>query len=224
MKLHEYPDRELMHLSLADRITSQLADFLRRGEGATLAVPGGTTPGPVFDLLSGADLEWNRVTVLPTDERWTTGETEPANQQLLSARLFTGRAAEARRLALNVPDATSPEAAAEALCDTVAPHLPLSVLLLGMGVDGHIASLLVGGDRLAEALATGAPRVMAMRSEAAAEPRLTLTLPVLREAFNMHLVITGKAKRETLEHAAGRPAEEMPVRAILDLATIHWAE
>lgn len=224
MKLHEYPDRELMHLSVADRIAGQLADFLRRGEQATLAVPGGTTPGPVFDILSGADLDWNRVTVLPTDERWAPGEPGGTNLELLRGRLLTARAEQAVPLALAVPGASSPEDAAEALGPAVAPHLPISVLLLGMGADGHVASLLVGGDRLAAALDPGAPPVVAIRSEAAAEARLTLTLPVLRAAFNIHLMIAGRARREALERAAERPAEEAPVRAILDLATIHWAE
>lgn len=224
MKLHEYPDRELMHLSVADRITSQLADFLRRGEGATLAVPGGETPGPVFDILSGADLDWGRVTVMPTDERWAPPGVEPANQRLLRERLLTGRAEAAHAFPLSVPEANGPEAAASTLCTRVAALLPISVLILGMGLDGHVASLLVGGDHLGEALGPDAPAVMAMRSDAAAETRLTLSLPALRSAFNMHLVIAGKAKRETLERAARKPVEEAPVRAILDLATIHWAE
>jgi 6-phosphogluconolactonase len=64
MKLIEYPDRDLLMLDLADALTSELADCLRRHESATFSVPGGTTPGPVFDVLSEQALDWDRVAVV----------------------------------------------------------------------------------------------------------------------------------------------------------------
>ena len=69
MELVEYPDRELMMISLADRLGSELATALRGKERVSFCVPGGTTPGPVFDTLSGINIDWGRVTVFPNDER-----------------------------------------------------------------------------------------------------------------------------------------------------------
>ena len=223
MKLETYPDREFLMLGLANVIAGQLADFLRREGRATLSVPGGTTPGPVFDTLSGVDLDWANVAVVLNDERWVPETSERSNTRLLRERLLRGRAAQARLIPLYAP-AETPEEMLSALEDGLRPHLPISVLLLGMGADLHTASLFPGADRLAEALAPNAPLLLPLRAEAAGEPRVTLTAPVLREAFNIHILITGAEKRAALERALTLSPEEAPVRVVLDNATVHWAE
>lgn len=222
MTLIDYPDRELMTVAVADRIAGELADFLRREGRASLAVPGGTTPGPVFDVLSGVDLDWARVAVMLTDERWVPPAHPRSNTGLLRARLFRGRAA----AALEVPlwaEAPTPEAALPALAAGVAAQLPLSVLLLGMGEDLHIASLFPGAEGLEAALAPDAPPLAVLRPGGQPEPRVTLTAPVLAGAMHVHLLITGEGKRRALEAARGRPPAEAPVRLVLDAATVHWA-
>ncbi len=223
MKLETYPDREMMMLGLANTIAGQLADFLRRDGKATLSVPGGTTPGPIFDTLSGVDLDWANVAVVLNDERWVPESSERSNTRLVRERLLRGRAAQARLVPLYAP-AEQPEDMLAALGDGLKPHLPISVLLLGMGADMHTASLFPGADRLEEALSAQAPLLLPMRAEAAGEPRITLTAQVLREAFNIHILITGAEKRAALERAMTLSPMEAPVRAVLDNATVHWAE
>jgi 6-phosphogluconolactonase len=222
MEIIDYPDRDLQALALARQVASDLRAALVRRERAVLAVPGGTTPGALFDLLGGQELDWSRITVLPTDERWVAPEDPRANARLIRGRLLTEAAAAARFVPLWVA-ADSPEDAAPALERAVAELLPLDVLVLGMGTDGHIASLFPGGDRLDAALAPDAPPVLAMRAPAAAEPRLTLTLPVLRGAFAAHLLITGADKRAVLARARGADPRTLPVAAMLDMLTVHWA-
>ena len=223
MNLHRYPDREMMMLRLADRLAGELGDFLRRHERVSLAVPGGTTPGPVFDVLSDLRIAWERVTVLPTDERWVDPDSPRSNARLIRERLLTGPAAAAGFVSLASAEPT-PEAALPDLIAAVTPHLPLTVLLLGMGEDGHVASLFPGADRLAEALDDAAPPVMALSAPGAPEPRISLTAPVLTGALSVHLLITGPAKRAALEAAANARPEAAPVRLVLDQAMIHWAE
>ncbi len=223
MKLETYPDREFLMLGLANVIAGQLADFLRREGKATLSVPGGTTPGPIFDTLSGVDLDWANVAVVLNDERWVPESSERSNTRLVRERLLRGRAAQARLVPLYAP-AEEPEEMLAALEDGLRPYLPISVLLLGMGADMHTASLFPGADRLEEALSASAPILLPMRAEAAGEPRITLTAPVLREAFNIHVLITGAEKRAALERAMTLTPMEAPVRAVLDNATVHWAE
>lgn len=223
MKLETYPDREFLMLGLANTIAGQLADFLRREGKATLSVPGGTTPGPIFDTLSGVDLDWANVAVVLNDERWVPETNERSNTRLLRERLLRGRAAQARLLPLYAP-AEQPEEMLAALEDGIRPHLPISVLLLGMGEDMHTASLFPGADRLEEALSPTAPILLPMRAAAAGEPRITLTAPVLQAAFNIHVVITGAEKRKALDRAMSLTTLEAPVRAVLDNATVHWAE
>ncbi|MFD1882307.1 6-phosphogluconolactonase [Paracoccus pacificus] len=221
--LVEYPDREMLTISLANRIASQLAQHLRTNDQAVLCVPGGSTPAPVFRTLSGADLDWSRVTVLLNDERWVDRDSPRSNSALLARNLFQGPAAAAQYLDLYT-GAPTPADAAPALAEQVSAVLPITVLLLGMGNDMHTASLFPRAEGLAEALSHDAPAVMAMTGGDEAEPRVTLTLPALKSALWTHVMITGTDKREALERAADFDPQAAPIRAFLDDATVHWAE
>lgn len=223
MELVEYPDRELMMISLADRLASELATAVRGKDSVSFCVPGGTTPGPVFDTLSGIGIDWDRVTVFLNDERWVPESHVRSNARLVRQRLLAGRAAAAHFLPFYA-DTPEPEQALDALTSALSPHLPIDVLLLGMGADMHTASLFPGADRLAEALAPDAPVLMALRAAGAGEPRVTLTARVLADAMACHILITGPEKRAALDRAQGLPAEEAPVNAVLANATVHWAE
>ncbi len=223
MEFIEYPDREMLSLSLADRMASQLAQHLRANERASLCVSGGTSPMPVFETLSGTDLDWDRVTVFLNDERWVDGDHKRSNSRLLHRHLLKDKAASAGYIDLYTGDA-EPELAEAALAERLAPNLPITVLLLGMGSDMHTASLFPGGDRLAEGLAADAPPVISMRAEGADEPRITLTRPILSGAINIHILIAGPDKREALDRALKLDPIDAPVRAFLDVATVHWAE
>jgi 6-phosphogluconolactonase len=223
MEFVEYPDSDFMFLRVADKIASELGEFLRRDGHASLCVPGGTTPGPVFDTLSGVDLDWANVAVFLNDERWVGEDSPRSNTRLLRERLFRGPAAAANLIPLYAP-APNPEDRLEELAQGLLPHLPISVLLLGMGADMHTASLFPGADRLAEALSPDAPPLMALRADAAGEPRITLTAPVLKAAFRTHILLRGQEKREAMERAMTLSPSEAPVRVVLDTATVHWAE
>lgn len=222
MEFIEYPDREMLFLSLADRIAGQLAQHLRLHDGASLCVPGGTTPAPVFDILSGTDLDWPRVTVILNDERWVDDEHRRSNTRLLRHHLLRDKAATAGYVNLYTGDAT-PEDAAPMLSESVRGHLPLTVLLLGMGADMHTASLFPDASETVRALAPDAPLVMAVNS-LRDEPRITLTAAALRGAIHSHLLITGSEKRAALERAQGLDPTSAPIRAFLGDITVHWAE
>ena len=223
MKLIEYPDREMMMIDLANQLAGELNGALMNPPHASFAVPGGSTPGPVFDTLSAADLHWDRIHVMLTDERWVPEDSDRSNTRLVRERLLTNRAAMAQYVPLCAETGT-PEEAIDDLAAGLAPELPISVLLLGMGADGHIASLFPGADRLADALDDRAPPLMAMRAPGAPEPRVTLTAPVLAGAMSTHILITGAEKRETLERARHAKRDEMPVRVVWNDAIVHWAE
>jgi 6-phosphogluconolactonase len=222
MQLIEYADAEMMMLRLADLVAGGLKQSLLTHDRASLAVPGGTTPGPVFDTLSSVDLDWARVDLLLTDERWVPETSPRSNTALLRSRLLVGRAAGARLIPLYA-DAPVPEDRLVELADGLTPVLPLSVILLGMGADMHTASLFPGADRLEQAL-NGADPLVAMRAPGAPEPRITLSAGVINGAMHKHIVIIGAEKRAALDRAQTLGAQHAPVAAILKDTIVHWAE
>ncbi|MFK7937784.1 MAG: 6-phosphogluconolactonase [Roseovarius sp.] len=220
--LREYPDAEMMAIDVANQLAGELTAALEHEERVLFVVPGGTTPGPIFDDLCDADLDWSRVDVLLSDERWVPEVHVRSNTRLIRERLLVGRAAKARYLPLFAKGHT-PEDALPELETNIVPNLPICVCLLGMGGDMHTASLFPGADRLAEALAKDAPILMPMRAPGAPEPRITLTAHILNDALAKHVVITGQQKRAAYDAALRTPALDAPIRAVLDGATVHWA-
>ncbi len=222
MKLVEYPDAEMMMMELADTLAGEIKTALLMHDRVSLAVPGGTTPGPIFDSLCGVDLDWANVHVMLTDERWVPESSERSNTRLLRERLLTNHAAAATYIPLYA-DAETPEEKLPELAAVVKDELPISVMLLGMGADMHTASIFPGADQLDLAL-HGDDLLVAMRAPGAPEPRITLSAKVLKSAMNRHIVIVGGEKRDALERARHLPPEQAPVAAILNGTTVHWAE
>ncbi len=221
MEFIEYPDVEMMMIDLANKIAGELKTCLLEHDWASFAVPGGTTPGPIFDVLCAADLDWSRVHVMLTDERWVPESSQRSNTRLIRERLLTGRAAAATLVPL-YRDVPEPEDALADLEAGLAKELPISVMLLGMGADMHTASLFPGADRLEEGL-TGDALLLPMRAPGAPEPRVTMTAKVLKGAMSRHIVIAGDEKRAALESARGMAPEQAPVAAVLAGTMVHWA-
>jgi 6-phosphogluconolactonase len=222
MIFQDYADQEMMAIEVANRLAGDLTATLEHEERALFVVPGGTTPGPVFDALCDARLDWGRVDVMLSDERWVPEVHVRSNTRLIRERLLVGRAAEARYLPLYAKADTPEEVLAE-LEANIIPRLPISVLLLGMGEDMHTASLFPGADKLEEAMAPDAPVLVAMRAPGLPEPRVSLSARVLDGALAKHMVITGNAKRTALGRAQSSTVLQAPVRAVLEDMVVHWA-
>ena len=166
--------------------------------------------------------DWDRVTVFLNDERWVPETHTRSNAKLLRERLLVSKAA--ARSSFRFMRRSSLRSSRWMNCRRgSAPHLPISVLLLGMGADMHTASLFPGGSNLEAALAPQAQAVLAMEAPGAGEPRVTLTAPVLNGAMSKHVVITGAEKRAALDRAAHLSPTEAPIRAVWSDATVHWA-
>jgi 6-phosphogluconolactonase len=208
-----FDDGPSMAEALADRVAAMLRlDLSQRGE-ASLVVPGGKSPVAFFRALARRDLNWARVTVTLADERWLPPEHPDSNAGLVQANLLQGPAAAARFVPLYGGEA-SPEAGLEACAARLAGIAqPFDVVLLGMGEDGHFASLFPGAAGLADLLAEEGPVLAAVHPPAAPHPRLSLTLATLLDARQVLVQIQGPRKAAVIEAAAD--GAQFPIAALL---------
>lgn len=222
MDFIDYADPDMLMLSLARELSRDLRDALGRKDRVLFAVPGGTSPGPVFDLLAASDLDWDRVDVIPGDERWVPIDHPRSNAGQIRAHMLQDLAAKAHLLPL-YRDAMTPEDAVERINADLGPLLPVDVALVGMGADMHTASLFPGSPQLKQALADDAPAVMAITAPGADEPRVTLTAPALKAAYALHVLIIGDEKQAVFNRALKLPDMQAPIAAIIGQARVHWA-
>ncbi|WP_300030089.1 6-phosphogluconolactonase [uncultured Roseobacter sp.] len=222
MIFNENADRDMAVMNVAHAITSDLRKCLLQHEVASFAVPGGTTPGPVFDAMSTVDIDWSRVHVMLTDERWVPEDHPRSNTALVKERLLTGRAAAAHFFPFYREGMTAEEAA-PVLSAEIASLVPVSVLLLGMGTDMHTASLFPDAPGLDAALDRNAPHLVAMQPDSQPEARISLSGPLLEGAMDKHLIIFGEDKKEALQQAMKLPANKAPVSVAIKGGQVHWA-
>jgi 6-phosphogluconolactonase len=223
----DHPDPVTLAGALARAVAADLREALARRGAALLAVSGGNTPRAFLRALSRERLDWSQVSVTLTDERWVAPEDARSNAALVRGTLLQGDAGQARFVPL-FAQAPDPESGlAEVAARLAALPLPFDALVLGMGMDGHCASLFPGGDHLAAAMRYDAPeRVMSMRAPAAAEPRITLTLSTLVATRRLYVHIEGLPKREVLRLALEPGGESLPIGALLrraaEAAHLYW--
>ena len=223
MQLASYETASEMMQSLSAQIASELLAAIALRGRACLAVPGGSTPGPLFDQLSQAPLDWANVTVMSTDERWVPTDSPRSNTGLIKNRLLVNAASAARYIALYAPGLDH-IGGARALSQQVAPNLPVDVLVLGMGTDMHTASLFPGAPELSFAQSELADAVMPMVPVGSdLEPRVTLSAQALETARQTHVLILGEEKKTALARAQKLSPAQAPIAQFLPNATVHWS-
>ena len=202
---------------LAEAVAGQLHHAIATRGRALLAVSGGKSPIALFEHLRQQPLDWASVTVLLVDERCVPHTHPDSNTALVRQHLLQDGAAEATFVTFfDALDAIDTLAAA-ANQRLAALHWPLDVAVLGMGEDGHTASLFPAAPGLDTALHTTA-HVAWVRPDAighAPHPRLTLTLPTLQAARQLHLSLAGPAKQAVYRQALAQPDAALPVSLLL---------
>lgn len=213
---------------LAEAVAAVLKQSLHQRERALLVVSGGSTPGPFFDALARRPLDWSRVDVVPADERWAPATSEHRNDRLIRSRLITGAAAAAHLVPLIDDRADSPEASCEARNRAICVlSWPADVVVLGMGNDGHTASLFPDAPET-PALMDADVRPGLGISRPASQPllRVTLNRAALAGASLTVLHLRGDDKLETLGKALQQPGNWrlMPIRAFLHQPVdVYWS-
>lgn len=210
---------------LANAVAAALTTALRERDFASLVLSGGRSPVAFLEALATQKLEWSRIVVSLADERWVPVEHSDSNEALVKRHLLKGDAARAHFIGLYRSPASLEASVAGANLALTELPLPIDVLVLGMGDDGHTASLFPNSPQLALALSADCPqRCLPMLAPSVPHQRITLTLPVLASAKSIFLAVQGPAKLATLRTAlAGDDALAMPIRAFLHSPlAIYW--
>lgn len=222
-QLTTYPTRDDLWRGLAMSVCGALGAATTAKKRASCALPGGTTPGPLFDLLmESRGVSWSRVSVLPTDERWLPAGAPGTNERLLRERLLVDYAASANLISLRTDHAT-PHDAADAVGRMLARErvLPLDLCVLGLGEDGHVASLIEGAAGFEHAMTTEAP-VAALEAPGAAgaADRLSLSFREIVASRRVMMVFLGSAKRAVFDAATRSPLRELVAQTAVEA---HWS-
>lgn len=196
--------------ALADAVTGAIARQRHPDATAALALSGGTTPVACLDQLRAMALPWPRIQVLPTDERCVPVSDPASNEGMIRRQLQQGAAAAVRVVPL----------------DTAGPvpvPLPFAATLVGMGEDGHFASLFPDAANLDQALDPDAPPAcLPVHTAASPHPRLSLNLAALIHAERMVLLAFGDAKRRILDDPRGLPVDALLRQTRVPVAVM-WA-
>ncbi len=218
----EYSNRKDLVSSVVQILANDLSLAIKVRQNVVFSVPGGGTPGPIFDELCEFDLDWTRVSIILNDERWVPETNDRSNTKLVRERLLIKKASRATYISMYSNNLT-PELGIAKIEQRIERHLPISVLLFGMGTDMHTASLFPDGDNLKKALSSNAPILLPMRAKSTSEARITLSAKTLNHSKIKHLVIFGEKKRAAFEKAIDLPNIRAPISAVLPGASVHWA-
>ncbi|WP_028455492.1 6-phosphogluconolactonase [Chitinilyticum litopenaei] len=226
---HQFPQKEELDQQLANFIAERLRTALASQPRASLAVSGGRTPAGMFRCLRDMELDWERVDLTLVDDRWVPNDHADSNERLTRENLLCGRAAAARFYSL-VSDASSAHDGLKGIQLRLNSFkTPIDILILGMGDDGHTASLFPQAPELEDAMSS--PALLAATTPVTApHTRITLTAPAIVAAGTVLVHITGEGKKALLETALTEQKAETelyPIRRVLDRAAdkahVFWA-
>ncbi len=217
--LRVFENGEDFSTTIAAEIAQSLNDGLAKRGSASLVAAGGTTPGDLYDALSEQDVDWARVSVTLSDERWSTSFADKTTEKLVLSRLIRNRAAPARFIPLRNSHVSPKSGEAFAAVAIGSMPRPFDVVLLGMGQDGHTASLYPHTDGLETALDLSSPalvRAVATPNTERLGERISLTARAILDSRRIIVLLRGNAKLDAYRWAASAPDPiEAPIRTVL---------
>ena len=218
---HTFPTPAAQAAALAEAVANGLSDCLQTQGHAVLAVSGGRSPVALFEALSRAKLDWTNVTITLVDERIVPPLHADSNAALVRRHLLQHAATAARFLPL-VSEQTDVSDPAASLAEAEAAFPSPDIAVLGMGADGHTASLFPQAPQLAAAMSPECRSQLVHTSPVtAAHERISMSLNALAAVPQLLLSIQGADKRAVLEQAAATPSSERPISLLLHRANVH---
>ena len=228
VELHEFSGRGELAEALADAVLHRMRQALDDHDVVHMAVSGGTTPHCFFQALSKRPFAWDKVCITLVDERWVPDTDSRSNARMVRGQLLQNHASIAEFHDLYCGTKTPEQGVNETMRLVGGIAYSLDVAVLGMGLDGHTASLFPAGDRLTQALDPRSAMIFVpMNAPDLEDARLTMTVPGLLNADALFLHIEGPEKRAVLDEALKEgPIEDMPVRALINhpekIVSVYW--
>ncbi len=227
LTIEAYENADALTSAFADKLVGLLTAGIEARGRASLVVSGGRTPKPLFELLSNTPLAWDKVDVTLADERWVDESSDASNTRLVKENLLQNLAAKANFVALKTDHTDAKDGIAEAEANLATMAQPFDALILGMGEDGHTASLFPCSEQVLDGLNMDSGRTcIAVQPTTAPHQRISLTLPALLNSRNIFIHLTGEAKKSVLTDALeGATEAQKPVTAVVNRApvTLMWA-
>lgn len=229
-QLNNFDSRETLDETLAQKVSEILASAITLKGSASIAVSGGTTPKGFFTALSNKAIDWKKVTITLVDERWVDKSSADSNTRLVQESLLINKAIKANFFNLKQGDNLSDEVLF--MLNFTASHtlLPLDVIILGMGEDGHTASLFPCSDQIAQGLDVNNDNsLMKVEPKTAPHQRITFSFAALKDSKHIFLHLCGDNKKQVLNKALStQDSIKMPINAFLQNEAIdtqiYWAK
>lgn len=202
----------------------EIADKLQAGIDSTgtasLLVSGGSTPRPMFAVLSEIDIAWEKVNIALVDDRWVATNDAASNEKMANEALLINKASKANFVGMKTSQQDAFKAEAEVTEKLAHIQQPFDVVILGMGEDGHTASIFPCCEQLDEALTTDKV-LMATQPTTAPHQRMTFTKSALLNSKQLYLHLVGESKEAVLNQVAEGEDEKLaPIRAFLNQTTV----
>jgi 6-phosphogluconolactonase len=226
---NKFESRDQLVTDLCGEVLRNLSQSINERQKASMLLSGGSTPGPLYDLMSNQDMEWHNVWFSATDERWVETDHQDSNERLIRAKLLQNKAASANYVSLK-SDHSTPHLGQEDTEKNFANFpLPIDIVLLGMGEDGHVASLFPNVEDSQKAMAKEINDLChAVKREEGDVDRMTITLNGLLNSKRIFLFFYGQKKLEVFNTAKTAKADQLPVSYLLHQAevpiSLYWAE
>ncbi len=215
---YSYKSQEELIQNLSDKIVANLKEAIDGTGKASFLVSGGSTPKPLFEKLSSVDMEWESVVIGLCDERWVSQTHSDSNERFVKEFLLKSFAKKANFISMYQKDIKIEDA--QEFCSNIYQKelFPFDVVILGMGTDGHTASLFPHNVKLSEAFDENNESLcIFMKPDIAPHERMSLTKEAILSAQNIYLHFEGKEKKTVYDKViAGIDKYEMPISSVIN--------
>lgn len=208
MQRNYYAGIDQLAKGFADFAATALQNDLTKNQKASLVIPGGNTPRHYLPALANCALAWDKITITLSDERWVDVHTDASNENLVTKHLLAHLSQDTNFVGLKTGHATPFDAVDEIHQRLDSIPQPFALTVLGLGEDGHVASLFpnMSTDDQGTSL-----NCVAVDKPIAPSPRMSLSLGLLAQSQHIALVVVGRAKRQLLDRLTEYSDPQIPL-------------